>query len=291
MAFKIKKSLPSKETDTRDGEDSILEGSVLGRPEDNLPGVESVDRVVLASENAFDWMHKNRKPLLGGLAVVVVGMLAVAGLRSSANEARADEAQTLYRAYASSIAPIGEDLEPSDVYVEGDPTFTSVRDQLLAVQSQTAPLIEDAKGGPAAFAQLLHGSVTVQLGDAGGADSLQNFDDFATTPLQRGVASSAMASVTAAQGDLAGAVQRLDALAATNPTLAPGVLEQRASLIETYGEGQDAIEAWRVAFLAAEGTESEARVADRIAMLELRHGAAAPAAGNAPTNTDAQEGE
>lgn len=290
MAFKIKKSLPSKETDTPDGEDSVLEGSVLGRPEDNLPGVESVDRVVLASENAFDWMHKHRKPLIAALAVVILGMLAVAGGRASSKEARANEAQTLYRAYAASIAPIGEDIQPGEMFVEGDPSFTSVNEQLRAVQSQTAPLLEDAKGGPAAFAHLLHGSVSLQLGDDAAAASLEAFDKFASTPIQRGVANSAMASAAAAQGDLASALQRLDALAASSPELAAGALEQRASLIETYGEGQDAIEAWRVAFLAAEGTASEARVADRIALLELRHGAAAPAA-DVPTNTDAQEGE
>lgn len=276
MAFKIKKALPAKEAaeTTEDGtaEGEVLEGSVLGRPEDNLPGVESVDRVVLASENAFDWIHRNRKVVIGAVVLLVVGMLVVAASMTNAREKRGNEAQELYRAYMTSIAPVGENLEIGEDLAEGDPSFKSMEAQLLATRDITAQVIGDAKGGPAQFARLLNGAASVRLGGESATENLQAFEKYASTPLQTTVAEIALSSSIAADGDLAAALERLDALAASMPELGVTILEQRAGLVEAFGTEDAALTAWRVASEAAAGSSSEHRIGERVALLELQQG-------------------
>lgn len=286
MAFKIKKAPPAKETDTNNEESTVLEGSVLGRPEDNLPGVQSVDRVVLASENAFDWMHRHRVVLIGGLAAILIGMIAVAATRTSANEARAQEAQDLYQAYAYMLAPVGEDMEPNDMWAQGDPVFNDSREQLLSVRDAADSVAAESKGGPQAFAQLLSGSVSVQLGDKSATETLEAFQSFATGTLQTLVAEVALAAARAADGDLPRAIQQLDTLASQNPDLALQLLEQRAGLFEAYGSADEALQAWKTTAAAAEGTMAEARIAERVALLELRQGLVAQNSNDTNTADD-----
>lgn len=295
MAFKIKKALPANETDatTEDGavEGEILEGSVLGRPEDNLPGVESVDRVVLASENAFDWIHRNRKVVVGVIGATLLGMIGVAAISSSARENRSEEAQDLYRAYMTSIAPVGANLELGDGLAQGDPSFKTITEQLLATRDAAGAVAASSKGGPANFARLLQGAASVKLGGESATEDLLAFERYASTPLQKTVGELAVAVSLAADGDLAGALERLDALAGKSPELGLTILEQRASLIEAYGAPDAALDAWRTVAAAAEGSSAEVRVNERVALLELQQGKFAVAArleGNAADDQDAE---
>lgn len=271
MAFKIKKTSPRAKNQDNDTEDSILGEGPLGRPEDNLPGVQSVDRVVLASENIFDWGSRNRKLLLAALVVLLSAVLLVAWTINNKREAQVRESAKLYDAYISYIAPVGEEIDNDEILGDGDPSYSTGTARLNAVYEATKSG-SSAKSGVAELTRLLHASTGLGLGKSGQSDSIESFANYASTPLQKSIGDVALAVHQASAGDLPGALARLDALSEAVPALEGPILEQRASLIELYGTRTDALTAWREAAAAAEGTNAEDAIAKRVAVLELQQG-------------------
>lgn len=271
MAFKIKKTSPKAKNKDNDTEDSILGESPLGRPEDKLPGVESVDRVMLASENVFDWGNRNRKVLIAGLVVLISAVLLVAWTINNKREAQIKDSTTLYDAYISYIAPVGEEIDDDEILGEGDPSYSTGKSRLEAVHDATKTA-SSGKSGVAQLTQLLHASTGLGLGKSGQGDAIESYANYASTPLQKSVGDVALAVQQASSGDLPGALARLDELAESIPALEAPILEQRASLIELYGTRADALTAWREAATAAEGTYAEDALAKRVAVLELQQG-------------------
>lgn len=275
MAFKIKKTSPhakpqeDQETDASSA--SLLGQSPLGLPSDNLAGVESVDRVVLASENIFDWGHRNRTVLLAALALLLAGILIVAWSINNRRETRIQQSAKLYEAYIAYIAPVGDEVDNDEIMAKGDPSFGSPKARLEAVYSATQ-IDPGAKSGVAQLTKLLHAATGLELGKGEVGHAIEAFSDYATTPLQTTVADVTSAVHQASAGDLSGALARLDALVDKVPELEAPILEQRASLIELYGEPNDALEAWRQAAHAAEGTRAEDDLTRRVAVLEFQQG-------------------
>lgn len=275
MAFKIKKTSPhAKNQDTNDANeaaDSILGDSPLGNPSDNLAGVESVDRVVLASENVFDWGHRNRKLLFAILAVVIAAVLIVAWSINNSRENRVAQSNKLYDAYIAYIAPVGDERENDEIMADGDPSFDTGSARLNAVY-ETTKIESGAKSGVAQLTKLLHAATGLELGKDDVGPAMQAYASYASTPLQTSIADVASAVHLASEGDLSGALDRLDALLEKVPELEAPILEQRASLIELYGDRKDALVAWRDAARAAEGTNAEDDLAQRVAVLEFQEG-------------------
>lgn len=275
MAFKIKKTSPhaknqeNQETDASSA--SILGQSPLGLPSDNLAGVESVDRVVLASENIFDWGHRNRTVLLVALALLLAGILIIAWSINNRRETRIQQSATLYDAYIAYIAPVGEEIDNDEIMAKGDPSFDSPKARLEAVYEATQ-IDANAKTGVAQLTKLLHAATGLELGKEDVGDAISAFSDYASTPLQTTVADVTSAVHQASTGDLSGALARLDALIEKTPELEAPILEQRASLIELYGSSDEALDAWREAARAAEGTQAEDDLARRVAVLEFQQG-------------------
>lgn len=271
MAFKIKKTSPKAKDQDNDTSDSLLGESPLGRPEDQLPGVQSVDRVVLASENIFDWGTRNRKILIAALVLLLSVVLLVAWSINNKRVNQAEQSSKLYSAYISYIAPVGDEIDDEEILVDGDPSYSTGTARLEAVYEATETA-QSADSGVAAVTRLLHASAGLGLGKPGQGEAIQSFANFASTPLQTSIADVALAVQQAGAGDLPGALARLDALAESTPALETTILEQRASLIEIYGTRDDALAAWREAAKAAEGTYAEETLAQRVAVLELQQG-------------------
>lgn len=273
MAFKIKKTSPhaknQENQETETSSDSILGESPLGRPSDNLAGVESVDRVVLASENIFDWGHRNRKLLFAGLALLIVAILVVAWSINNRRETRIQQSAQLYQAYIAYIAPVGEEVDNREIMAKGDLSYDTPKARLEAVYEATK-IDANAKSGVAQLTKLLHAATGLELGKADVGDAIASYANYASTPLQKSVADVTSAVHQASTGDLGGALARLDALVEKFPELEAPILEQRASLIELYGTPQDALVAWREAAKAAEGTHAEDDLARRVAVLEFQ---------------------
>lgn len=271
MAFKIKKTSPKAKTQENESSDSILGESPLGRPEDNLAGVESVDRVMLASENVFDWGHRNRKYLIAGLAVLIIGVLSVAWFINNKRVQGIEQSAKLYNAYISYIAPVGDEIDNDEIIADGDPSYSTSTARLEAVY-ETTKTSSSGTSGVAELTRLLHASTAMGLGKPVEQDTLTSYANYASTPLQTSIGDVALAIHEASNGDLDGAIARLDALAASIPELELPMLEQRAALIELYGTSDAALKAWREAAAAAEGTNAEADMNKRVAVLELQQG-------------------
>lgn len=273
MAFKIKKTSPhaknQENQDTEASSDSILGESPLGRPSDNLAGVESVDRVVLASENIFDWGHRHRKLLMAALVVLLAAILVIAWSINNRRETRIQQSAQLYQAYISYIAPVGDEVDNDEIMAKGDPSYDTPKARLQAVYESTQT-DATAKSGVAKLTQLLHAATGLELGKKDVGDAIASYANYASTPLQKSVADITSAVHQASTGDLSGALARLDQLLDKVPELEAPILKQRASLIELYGTPEDALQAWREAAQAAEGTNAEDDLARRVAVLEFQ---------------------
>lgn len=274
MAFKIKKSVPVKaspETESAEG-DAPVEGEILSPAAQmaNLPGVESVDRVFVASENAFDFLQRNKVAILGAVGAVVLGLIAFGGVKSLAAQRAYDDSLVVYRAAAQTYAPIGSEADAGDFWAQGDSIFADQAARNSARVSESLNAIENTKGGAKRLARLLQAGALVDAGK--GADAQAHYDAFragAVNNLERLVADFSSASVSAAAGDLQGALAKLDALATAEPKLKDAVMEQRASLIDTYGSREEAKAAWSAIAEAQKDTPFGQRAASRVAQLEI----------------------
>lgn len=291
MAIKIKKPAPPAPEAQNTEEGDVLDGEIINaRPVDDVPGVESVDRVVMASENAFDWIQRNVKIVAGAVVVGVVGVAAAAALMASAKEKRANDSQLLYQAYMQTIAPVGDTSDEPEIWAAGDPKFASVHDQLLAARDLASKASDGQSRGPAAFASLLAGTARLGLGGdiAPATADIRLFVKHAASPLQDVVGSLALASALAAEGDLTNALALLDDLTNKHAGTATIIGEHRASLVDAYGTPEAALAAWADVAKLAEGTAAESRYLGRVAQLNILAGNAA-GVGSAPAAQDADQ--
>lgn len=291
MAIKIKKPAPLAPNVENPEDGDVLEGEIINaRPVDTVAGVDSVDRVVVASENAFDWLQRNAKFVVAGVAVVVIGVGAAATLSAAVTKQRGDDSQDLYRAYMQTIAPVGDVSEQPELWATGDPLFENVNARLLAARDVAEKTTSSTTKGASAFANLLAASARLGLGgDTTPATAeVRQFVKHAETPLQRTVGAFALATALAAEGDMAGALAQLDDIATKQPSMGIVVAAQRASLIDAYGTPDAALTAWADAAALAEGSPAESRYLARVAQLNILAGNAA-GVGSEPAAQDADQ--
>lgn len=279
MAIKIKKTSakePELITDEAPEQDhgslyQLRGESPLGRPSDNLPGIESVDRVVMASENFFDWAARHRNLLIAAVVGIVLVVLGIVWLAAQKITNRDVESQELYAAYNAAIAPVGKDFDDEELLAKGDPHFDTGEARLAAVYERSG-LVKKSKSGVSQLGQLLHASAGMELGKPVDTAVFDNYRKQARTPLQIALANVALSTQKAQAGDLNAALDELNKLDDEDGSLKAFVLEQRAILIETYGEPKDALKAWEDAAEAAADTPAESSIRKRINIVKLQLG-------------------
>lgn len=274
MAFKIKKALPSKgssETTNESGEGPV-EGEVLtpGAAMASLPGVEPVDRMFVASENAFDALQRHKNLVIGAVGALVLGIVAFGAFKSLAAQRAYDDSRTVFQVAAQTYAPVGDAAGAGEFWAQGDPIFADQAARNSGRTLAASQAIEGTKAGAQRVARLLHASALVESGKGESASAeLKTFRAGAVNNLERLVADFALATATAASGDLNGALSQLDAIASGDAELALVVDEQRASLVDTFGTPEDALTMWRAIAESQKGSALGEQAASRVLQLEI----------------------
>lgn len=280
MAFKIKKPLPPKaepET-TEEGENAPLEGDILPpSPVANLPGVESVDRMVVASENAFDFLQKNRVAVLGAVGALLVGILGFGAIKAISAERAYDDSQRVYHAAAQNFAPIGAPADAGEFWAEGDAIYATLSARNEGRLQAANDAAANTKGGAQRLSHLLQATAAAETGKSDQAQSnYASFREGAQNNIERTVADFGAAVAQASAGNLAGALSALDAIATERPGQRAAADEQRASLVDAYGTREQALETWKAVAAAHSDADLGRRAASRVEQLEILTATVAP---------------
>lgn len=188
------------------------------------------DQILVATRDTFDWLNDHWKPVLAGIAglvvVIVAGSLTLEGLR----DRNVATSSTFFEALALASAAPGSEGVPDDAQDQ-------IRSQVEAFLTKAPP--------SATLARLVRAGALIALGEAAGAiDDLEAFRASARGPAEATVAVFGLAAARAETGDVAGAMALLDGVAAEKPALAASVAVLRAHVLDAQGTPEQALEAW-----------------------------------------------
>jgi hypothetical protein len=279
MAIKIKRKKPeAPEVAATEEADPNAAPAAPAEPEPLELLAE--DPVYQRTWSLFTWVEENRQIVIGGIAVLFIGMVAVGGLLRSRATAVAEASERLYAASDIATGTVGA--------AEGS-AYDTVLDREAALAA-AAQVVQGTSGGPAALAGLLNGRALVATDDAAGAVTAYAAGAAALPEPEATLVRVQGAVAQAAAGEVEPALGALREVAGSDGPFKLEALRQIAVITDSYGEPRAALDAWRAFIAEVDGETGYESARNRIALLELELGVEPEAEAPAAEGSGATEG-
>lgn len=188
------------------------------------------DQILVATRDTFDWLNDHWKPVLAGIAGLVVVIIAGSLALEAYRDRNVETSSTFFEALALASAAPGSEGVPDDAQAR--------------IVAQVGTFLDRAPPS-AGLARLVRAGALIATGEAAAAiDDLEAFRSTARGPAEATASLLGLAAARAETGDVTGAMSLLDEVAAEHVALAASVAVLRAHVLDARGTDEQALEAW-----------------------------------------------